>query len=335
MISYSEWRETEYFKLERRAFDELNFLYHELIESLSEEQRADWQKYALFHFIARAKQLVETVGALMRRMRSDHLNFYAIQQSEIDRNFNATATPGEQIGIEADESSHRYAEFLIADFEALYQLGCRLLDQWTLILRCFCATSKVKNFRSFVDDFLNSEHYLCSKLKQECSADFVWLYSHFLTFRDKFIVHQARPFQQSTINSGTDNFSVSFFVDPIWFGEENTKVFHETMWKLNERMPSSNRLDTNMIKNPNFVVGHLLQHIDLLVEHDQEILKAISKESGFTSASYQIICERLFDFIRKSVAILREYLLQHPTKIDLFPNRVEPVSEVLKKIEFH
>lgn len=331
MIPYSAWRETEFFRLEREAFDQLNYLHHELLAILPIENDETWQSFALIHFVTRSKQLVVTVGALLRRMRSDHLKFSEIESMEIARHMNAA--PGEQIVILADDSSDRFREFLIADFEALYQLGSRLLDQWTLIATSIgrISTKKAENYNKFVEYLESPLEEFCLNLKCKFEPQLIWLHMNLLIFRDNFIVHHEKPFHQSTYTAGSEEFAISFLVDPIWFTEENTKIFHSTIWEINDRAPSGVKLDSNVIKNPNYVVGHLLANVDRIAAVDRDLLRKIAKKTGFNSPTYQTICTRLFEFISATVTELRMEVAANPKLINFRRNYSEKLSVSLAK----
>ncbi len=311
MISYCDWRKTESFELEQAAFDQLNKLFYELYEArLQPVGETSHQKYALFHYIERAEHLLRVIGAILRRMASDQNSYQRVFENEQAHLF-SSFEQGRSIVVGADQSSERYREFLIADFESLYQVGHTLLDEWALIIGHIAALPQPNsiNFNRMVTTHLATpENGLLADIKRKSADSIDWLYSHILIFRDKFIVHQTRPFQLSTItNSATGDLRLSYLVSSVWYGEAETGKLHEEIWELNSQVREDVRLNRESITNPNYVLAHLFEHLDAFGANQRDELQRLAKENGFTTPSSSLLAHRLFDFIATSILIVREY----------------------------
>lgn len=310
-IAFSEWRETDSFKLEQVAVSELNQFFYELYDArLKPLQAPSHQKYVLFNYIQRAQRLLRVLGASLRRMAGDEMGYRLawLWEQEILEQAVLAARP---LVIEADASTERFTEFLVADFESLYQVSKILLDLWALIVAHTAGLSKPRkeNFFTIVDKIANvPDCELLSILNRDCFSALYWLHSHILVYRDKFIVHQNRPLQLGIL---TEPFSgkvrLSYLIDPVWCGDSEIARIHNEIWKLNEVAPDHIRLDRQAIGNPNYVIGHLMEHIQEFELSDRERLVELAKDNGFTTPPAGVIVDKLFEFIAKSIAIVRAY----------------------------
>lgn len=318
MVSYTAWQATESFRREQNACQELNCLFRELQEARLDplnEQR--YQKYALFHHIENTENLVRVLGAILRRSTSDQASYRDVFEKECL----LMLSPTQHTVIEADDSSDRFREYLVADFESLYQIGGRLLDKWAWTISHLAALPKLheQNFRKVAIKIMSStDNTLLTELKDQHLKTIQWIHSHILVFRDKFIVHQANPFQQSTLTDPvTGSIRISYLIDPVWYGQTELSRVHQTIMEINERAPATIRLDPDITTNPNFVIGLLMEHFDALDLTDQERLVELAKETGFTSPTLQVLAHRLFDFVTATVATARIYARRNPDAIKL------------------
>lgn len=318
MASYKAWQATESFKLEQNAFQQLHHLFYELYESkLVLIDDHCHQRYALFHHIEHSENLVRLLGAVLRRFTSDQASYLESFKNERQAILSST----QPMVINADDSSDRFREYLVADFESLYQIGGRLLDKWAWTISHLAALPKPHelNFHRVATRIMGSaDNALLTELKDQHLKTIKWIHSHILVFRDKFIVHQARPFQQSTLTDpATGSIRISYLIDPVWYGQTELHTVHQTIMEVNERAPATIRLDPNIITNPNFVIGHLMEHFDVLDLSDQERLVELAKENGFTSPTLQVLAHKLFDFVTNTIATARIYAQRNPNAIKL------------------
>ena len=101
-------------------------------------------------------------------------------------------------------------------------------------------------------------------------------------------MHPARPFQQGTESElATGVTRVTYFINPTWYGQEELDKIYEEVWKLNDSAPPEIKIDSKVIRNPNFVIGHLMEHVDELNDVDQVKLAAITKENRFCPTDFR------------------------------------------------
>jgi hypothetical protein len=312
LITYAAWRETESFSLERSAFDELNRLFQQLFEVRLRPINANsYQPYALFHYIANSQKLVTTIGAILRRMVNDSESYRrAIKQEDLKRAEGRKTRA--LVFTTADESPERFRELLIADFELIYTIANRLLDQWALIVSHISATPKPReeNFNSLIKQYVQCEqdHLLWRSLLGECREIINWVYAHVLVFRDKFIIHQTKPFQQSTITDlATGYLRISYLIDPIWLGDEAKASLHKRILDVNSCAPPNIQLDLEQVSNPNFVIGHLFEHYEQFEPKLQDELVSIAKDNGFTAPNFLLLSHKIFNFVARTIPVVSRY----------------------------
>ncbi len=325
MIPYSMWRETKSFELERAAFDQLNKLFYELNELRQKDSMTagdEYQKFAVFHYISRTEHLLTVIGAILRRMESDKIDYARVLKEESARIQQAFKT-NQQIVISADESSDRYREFLMADFESLYQIGNMLLDQWALVVTHLAGLSKPRefNFQKLIRDVINrSDHpnALALELRNRYIKEIRWIYHHLLIFRDKFVVHQNKPFQQSTLtDSVRGDIRICYLVDPVWYGEPARRLLEERIWKLNDQAPDAIKLAKSEISNPSYVLSHMFLYFEDFNEEQQNELGVLAKENGFSTPSSLELAHRLFRMVQDTTNVIRVYAQRPEAMIKL------------------
>ncbi len=167
------------------------------------------------------------------------------------------------------------------------------------------------NFRKVVSEIIeapNNDNALGVELHDTCINELRWIYNHFLIFRDKFVVHQTRPFQQSTLcNFDIPDIRICYLVDPVWNGETDMKAIHQRIWEINSKAPEAIRLDPSVIENPNYVLSHLFEYFDEFDSEGQTEMAFLAKENGFSSPSSTLLAHRLFGLVAKSTNNLREF----------------------------
>jgi hypothetical protein len=293
--------------LAQRAFEQLNHLWYELHEIAGRPEKTG--EHALFTHIERAEQLVRRIGVMMRRMDYDFKEFCQIKNKEMEQIVLAQAS-GNQFFIPAAESSDRLREVLIADFEALYESCANLLEQWAIIVTRVVGIGK-KTFHQLVENFMkvgSSSSPLWTQLSSAMEHDIVWVHSHVKIFRDDFVVHFEKPWQQSTIhNCDAGLLQLNFLISPDWYGQSKRKQKDELILLINSRAPEVVRTDSQLYPGTNYILSKLAEHIDLLSDDDRADVFKLVKELGFGSPTFQMLGERMLQFIERSIEILRTF----------------------------
>lgn len=280
-----------------------------------------WDPFAFYWHANRGQQLLQRIGALSERLENDFNDFCVLIEKLVPR---IERPPGVHVsnvenGVEW-RKMNAIRELLIADLESLYETSSNFLDQWAF-LACAIAGIGKRNYHKLIISYIESEQMhggLWSKLQEVAKADLIWIHEHIKIFRDNFVVHHEKPWQQSTLhNCETKTLHLSFLIAPGWYGEKERNSDDQSIMQLHGEMPSTLRIEDAERAGTNFVLSHMMEYIDEFESDSRKRLIDIAKRIGFVSPPYSVVAQNVLELPMKTVSVLLEHARAHPEAIDL------------------
>lgn len=303
---------------EERAFKQLNLLWYEVQTSYSLERPSSSSLLLRIGYMQSVLRKIRSI--LIRFCEQFEVTTSLAEAVELQRSTGHT-------GFSQQATDHsKVTEYMVLDFEFVFQLAANLLDQWTAIVRQIAGIGDGKSpgFNNFATK-MKTQHgssALVQKLHHEFSYELTWLYANILLVRNKFIAHSDSQWQRGVLKYPND-LSLGISLAPDWAGTEVINGYESRINRLAVDTlagPTSNLTSETLIQyssNPRFIFSHMMWCFGEFDEAEQAELAAIAMGFGFTTPPFKLLVASFLFFIEESVAVLRAYAVEHRGNITL------------------
>lgn len=237
----------------------------------------------LFSHLGEAAHRTRQVHLTLRRMRKTH--------RKIQKHGRSTGP--------------RRLEELTLDFEALFHFGSVLLDNWAMAVGHLSGSPNANKFAfhelvAEIDAPTRSSPVLAAL--QPFLQQLRWLYFWFRRYRNKFVVHVARPTQWGSV-LGSDSFRLFRAVLPGW---ENEAALNKEIEKLLSYAPEwLRKADSSYWERarPRALLGRIVENIGTVADPKaRDRIADACVRAGIETPDYRVIAGELADLIERASA---------------------------------
>jgi hypothetical protein len=207
--------------------------------------------------------------------------------------------------------------FMSHDFESLFVFGGMLLDQWSLQVIAVgnLQIKKDHPFRNLIWHLEGVRGSRLDELWQEHKQDMLWLYYQVRFYRNKFVVHESRPWQRGTTHARFgEDFRLHTPSPPGWLNDDEVDA---EIRKLVDIAPS---VLQEMIKSwdPSTILRQCFYNIGRIEQKEdrERVAKLYSMKGGLTP-TFQDLGEVLYRVISDGTNKLNLLATKYIAEIEL------------------
>jgi len=284
--------------------------------------------YALFNHNAHAYERLRDVQRCLDRLYDQRIKLLELDHlhSLVSGNW-PTNTPYPVEVQEMMKDNHTVGECMKMDFEALYLFGNILLDQWSLMAAYSCGLQRPEDhsfFRmvAFLEksyDKSTSEDTPLKELWGKLKGQMLWLNGQVRFYRNKFVVHAARPWQRGHSRSTFGHDFNLTTPSPSGWLDDNKLVI-----KIKELLPLAptwlrEAPDNYWEKvNAHALLKRLLDHIGEIQDKvDREKVISLAADFGTSTPTFQVVGDRLLTFVCDGTNLLRQIVSRNINLVNI------------------
>ena len=311
--------EAELNNIEERA----EISIHQLSKIVSDGLKLPPGPYAFFYHCAHALERLQDCQRILKRLFTNRsrltvLNYQA--EMVMPTNWPAGVPYPEKVQKIMKEANE-ISSYMKQDLESLYMFGGILLDQWSLLAICIgkLPLPKKHPFTELVGFFESSKSSILDPIWSCLKENILWLHYQLRFYRNRFVVHANRPWQRGT-TCGTygEDFNLFIPTPPGWIDDNkfNYKI-RELMHLAPEHIQEAPD-DYWEKANAKALLERIFNNIgNIESKADREKVASIFGEVGGSTPSFQIIAQRLFEFIAFGTELLNNIIKDNLNKIDI------------------
>lgn len=280
--------------------------------------------YAFFSHNAHALERTRDVRRILERLYAERIRLRILDEEEHavmpeDWPGDVPFPPEVQ---EVMKENHRVNEHVKMDFESLYMFGNILLDQWSLCVAYSAGLPHPEKvtFLGLVQ-LLEEPEYdgELRPLWEQTAYTMLWLNGQIRFYRNRFVVHADRPWQRGQTRS-TYGHDYALFVPspPGWLNDEEITAQIRALLPLAPQWLQEARDDYWEKANPRALLTRLLDHIGAIeTKEDRETILRLVGQYGTTTPTFQIVGERILEFVKSATNIVHEITRENIGKVNL------------------
>jgi hypothetical protein len=233
---------------------------------------------------------------------------------------------------EVMKENQAVGEHIKMDFESLYLFGSILLDQWSLMATYSCGLQNPEDHSFFrmVAFLENDAHDIALKeLWEKSKGQMLWLNGQVRFYRNKFVVHAARPWQRGHGRSTFgDDFHLSTPSPPGWLNDKEIAQKIKDLLPLAPKWLKEAPDDYWEKVNAHALLKRLLDHIGGIQDKaDRGKVIALAAEYGTSTPTFQVVGDRLLRFICDGTNVLKSIVLRNIGSINIGKPEKYPIIE--------
>jgi hypothetical protein len=310
----------------KKTIDDAERALHELSKLVLESRKPTPGAYGFFHYSAHTLTRLRDCGRILARLYKQRAALtranIAQEQKRVELQLDAkpagTPYPAEFSAVTS--VSHELTQYMQLDLETLYIFGMTLLDQWSLQAFAIGGMSGRRQ-HPFVELVVHLEKETNSPLSplwKRLKSQFLWLHYQLRFYRNRFIVHPTRPWQRGTTASVYgDDFNLFIPTPPGWLDDRQLDEEIHALINLAPRRIRDAPSDYWEKARAGRLIEVLFDNIADLQPTDREKVAELFGKKGGSTPSFQIIGNRLMEFVLLGSEILKDVANSNMADVDL------------------